>query len=260
MFSYTIVQWIFLFYIYSFIGWIIECTIVSLDEKKFVNRGFLRGPFLPIYGFGGIVILFVSLPVKENPALVYLCGLVGTTLLEYFTGWIMESLFKMKYWDYSGQKFNYKGRISLTSSLFWGFLSLFMTYGLHRIMENFVFLFSERALQVIVCIISVIFLADALNAFRTALDVNKLLAKITKIIEEMESLKEQLTEIVENSEYSANLKKRLQELKAELSGIFSKINIFNISLIKAHPKAYSKLFNNALEIVRKKIEGRNTKE
>lgn len=256
MFSYSILQWTFFFYVYSFIGWIIESVIVSLDEKKLVNRGFLRGPYLPIYGFGGIVILFSTLPVQDNPALVYLFGMIGTTLLEYVTGWVMESMFKMKYWDYSGQKFNYKGRISLTSSLFWGFLSLFMVYVLHAAAQKLVFFFSDKALWALVIAISVVFIADSINAFRTALDVNKLLANITRIMEEMEALRVQLTERVENTEYAMRTKNRLQELKTELGSLLGKINFFNTALIKAHPRAYSKHFNNALKTVRKKINER----
>lgn len=256
MFSYSPTQWLLFFYIYSFVGWMIESTIVSIDEKRFVNRGFLRGPLLPLYGFGGIVILFVSLPVKDSPALVYLCGMLGTTILEYFTGWLMESLFKMKYWDYGGQKFSFKGRISLTSSLFWGFLSLFMTYGLHKWVQSVVFLLSENAVLALVISISVFFTVDTIHAFRTALDVKKLLARMNRILEEMEVLKEQLAEKVENSEYTISIKNRITELKAELGASFSKVGFFKTSLIKAHPGARSKEFNRALKALRTDINER----
>lgn len=111
MYSYSFIQWLLFFYIYCFVGWCIESTIVSVDSRKFVNRGFVRGPVLPIYGFGAIVILFVTIPVKESPVLVYVLGAIGTTILEYITGWLMERMFKMKYWDYSDCKFNLKGYI-----------------------------------------------------------------------------------------------------------------------------------------------------
>lgn len=259
MFSYSFVQWLGFFYIYSFVGWIIESVIVSVTERRLVNRGFLRGPFLPLYGFGGLVILFSTIPVKNNLFLVFLCGMVGTTLLEYFTAWLMELLFKMKYWDYSQQRFNYKGRISLTSSLFWGALSLFLIFGLHRLVEKVLFFFAPTALNITVFVLSAVVLADAIQAFRTALDVNKLLATITKITEEIEQLKEQLAEKVESSEYARNLKDRLQELRTELTQVLGKISIFKISLINAHPRAYSKNFNKALQAVRGKINERKSK-
>ena len=115
MYTYNLFQWILLFYIYCFLGWCVESTIVSTREKRFINRGFLKGPFLPIYGTGTILILFVSLPLIDHPILVYIAGLISTTILEYFTGWLMETLFKIKYWDYTDDKFNYKGRICLVN-------------------------------------------------------------------------------------------------------------------------------------------------
>ena len=68
-----------------------------------MNRGFLQIPMLPLYGTGAVLILFLTIPVKEVLWLVYLIGAIGATILEYITGWAMESLFKMKYWDYSNQ-------------------------------------------------------------------------------------------------------------------------------------------------------------
>ena len=78
------------------------------------------------------------LPVKDNLLLVYCSGVVAATLLEYVTGYIMERLFKVRYWDYSSQKFNLHGYICLTSSIAWGFLTIFMTEIIHRPIERFV--------------------------------------------------------------------------------------------------------------------------
>lgn len=258
-YTYSFLQWMLFFYIYSFVGWIIESTIVSIDERKFVNRGFLRSPFLPLYGFGAIVILFVSLPVKENPFWVYVCGMVGTTILEYFTGWLMESLFKVKYWDYSGQKFNIKGRIALTSSLFWGLLSLFLTYILHKPIETLVLGMDKGLNVIIVAVISCLFVSDTIYAFKTALDVNKLLEKITKIKSELEQLKAQLNEKLESSERSARIHARIAELKAEHSAMLEKISYFHKELIKAHPSATSSRFNEALKELKAKIYERRNK-
>ena len=114
--QYTLQQWILYFYVYCFLGWIFESCYVSFRKKEWVNRGFLHGPFLPIYGSGAVMMLFVSEPFKNNLILTYFAGVVGATLLELVTGAAMEALFKVRYWDYSNQKFNYKGNISLTYS------------------------------------------------------------------------------------------------------------------------------------------------
>lgn len=130
--SYSVLQWLLFFYIYCFIGWCFESAYVSLKKRRFVNRGFLKLPMLPIYGSGAIAILIVTIPVRDNLWLVWLFGMISATLLELVTGAVMELLFKVKYWDYSNQKFNYKGYICLSSSIAWGFLSLLLTEVIHE--------------------------------------------------------------------------------------------------------------------------------
>lgn len=118
----------FLFFLFCNIGWVQESAIESLYRRRWINRGFLRGPYIPIYGFGGITILLCCMPFRENGFLVYFVGMLACTTLEYFVGWFMETIFHKQFWDYSMLKITYKNRISLISSLFWGLLSLFMVY------------------------------------------------------------------------------------------------------------------------------------
>ena len=92
MYEYTWYQWLTFFFIYCFFGWIFESTYVSAKTGRFVNRGFLRLPLLPLYGTGAVMMLWVSLPVKDNLLLVYLTGVIAATLLEYVTGWGMEAV------------------------------------------------------------------------------------------------------------------------------------------------------------------------
>ena len=156
MYSYTIVQWLFFFYFYCFFGWCFESTYVSLKEKRLVNRGFMRAPFLPLYGSGGIMMLVVSAPFQGNTLLVYFAGCVGATALEYVTGVAMEALFKVRYWDYSKQKFNFQGHICLKSTLAWGFLTIFMTEWLHKTIEGVALRIPMQWMNVIVVVVSVI--------------------------------------------------------------------------------------------------------
>ena len=116
-------------FIYSFLGWCIESTIVSVSKRKLTNRGILKGPMLPLYGFGALTIIISTLMVADNAVLVYICGMIAATALEYVTGAAMEAIFNMKYWDYSDKKFNIHGYICLKSSLFWGFFVSCACYG-----------------------------------------------------------------------------------------------------------------------------------
>ena len=87
--EYSQSQWILTYFIYCVCGWIWECLYVSVKEHRWVNRGFLHGPWLPIYGSGAILVLFLTLPLRECPVLVFAVGMVGATLLEYLTGAVM---------------------------------------------------------------------------------------------------------------------------------------------------------------------------
>lgn len=99
--EYSVSQWVLLFFLYSFCGWCWEVFLYLVKERRFVNRGFLFGPILPIYGFGAVGILLTCVPVEGNMALVALVGTIAASLLEYVTGFLMESIFHVRYWDYS---------------------------------------------------------------------------------------------------------------------------------------------------------------
>ena len=126
MYSYTFIQWILFFFIYCFLGWIWECLYVSIKgsyrNKKwtFVNRGFLNGPFIPIYGFAAISILLTTIHLRTNTIAVFIIGALTATLFELITGYFMEKIFKVKYWDYSDRPLNFKGYICLHVSIFLG--------------------------------------------------------------------------------------------------------------------------------------------
>lgn len=120
----------FVFYnwiLYSFFGWIYESCYVSVKTKKIVNRGFLNGPIIPIYGFGGTIIGLTLSSYKGQYLLVFLMGMMLASILEYLTSFSMELIFRAKWWDYSDRKFNIHGRVCLEASLFWGLLSIVVT-------------------------------------------------------------------------------------------------------------------------------------
>ena len=253
MYSYSFIQWLLFFYVYCFVGWCIESTIVSVSSRKFVNRGFVRGPLLPIYGFGAIVILFVTIPVKGNPLLVYIFGAIGTTILEYITGWLMEKIFKMKYWDYSDCKFNLKGYICLKSSLFWGVLSLFLVFIIHKPIEDVMVSMSVFTISVIDIIISIVFIADLIYAVRTALDINKLLEAITEIKAEIAEAKQELSERIDENEYTKRLNERIEKLHSDVKKRLEKPGYFKKDFILAHPTARSQKFNEALDMLKTRL-------
>ncbi len=188
IFNYGAAQWLLFFYIYCFFGWIFESTYVSLKQRHPVNRGFLHGPFLPLYGSGAVLMLFVSIPVEKSPVLVYFAGCIAATALEYVTGVCMEALFKVRYWDYSDKKFNYKGQICLGSTLAWGCLTVLLVYVIHRPIEQFVLGLPYRLTLMATYAVTVVMAIDTALSFKAAMELRDVLASMTAVRQKLEVL------------------------------------------------------------------------
>lgn len=111
---------VLLLIIYSFLGWIVECTYCVLGTGVWINRGFLYGPFIPIYGFGAVLVLGAINYLPNNIFIIFLGSIIITSILEYLTSYLMELLFHTRWWDYSELPFNLNGRICLLNSLLFG--------------------------------------------------------------------------------------------------------------------------------------------
>lgn len=191
MYDYSIAQWLLVFYIYCFLGWIFESIVVSVQQKRLVNRGFLRGPMLPIYGFGATIMLHVALPLAGHPVQIYFAGLVVATAFEYVVGVLMEAIFKVKYWDYSEHRFQFQGRICLQSSLAWGALSVLLRYVLHPPVEWLLEEYATVPLVFTVAVLSVYFLTDVTASVKTALDFASLLKELDAMRANVDQMREQ---------------------------------------------------------------------
>jgi uncharacterized membrane protein len=160
---FQIYQWLSLFFLFSFIGWIHESTVESLYARKFINRGFLRGPYIPIYGFGGILMTVCCLPVQFNAFAVFAVGAFVCTVLEFTTGALMERLFGKQFWDYSMLKFTYKNRINLFATICWGLLALLLVYGILKLAVPLLQFVEWHVLIGINLVISVVMGIDAVK-------------------------------------------------------------------------------------------------
>ena len=248
---YTIERWLAFFFIYSFLGWCIESTIVSVSKRKLTNRGFLKGPMLPLYGFGALTIIISTLMVADNAVLVYICGMIAATALEYVTGAAMEAIFNMKYWDYSDK-----------SSLFWGFLSVVLVMVIHVPIAEFIDSLDIRILTAVLLVIIVIAATDTVFAFKKALDYQKLLAYESMIKKELSEISERLAEAKEaftekatakQIEYFSNQEQKVERLRLELDAAKEKAGKLHKSLLKSFPSASSKRFGEAFEEIKKYV-------
>ena len=235
MYEYSIIQWLFFFYFYCFFGWCFESTYVSIKSKRFVNRGFMRGPFLPLYGSGAIMMLLVSKPFQEHIVLVYIAGCIGATVLEYVTGVVMEALFKVRYWDYSNQPFNFQGHICLGSSLAWGLLTVAMTEFIHKPVERLVLSIPSGILTPVTLVLTALICADFALAFKAAMDLRDVLIKMEKAKEELMHIQKRLDVIIAFTNETIetrveDLKESVEDLKENIEGKLE--NLKNQSQLK----------------------------
>lgn len=161
------------FALYSFTGWIIELIYRSLNNKKLVNPGFLYGPFVPIYGIGGLFVSLLYLQLSIYPVPVqFLVYMVILTVIEYMTGEFFERFFQLKLWDYSDNRFNINGKVSLLFSTAWGLLALIVVNYIHPVISYPVNKLGSRESAMLSGLLLAYFISDAvystasLNRFR----------------------------------------------------------------------------------------------
>lgn len=239
-----------------------ESAYVSIEKRKLTNRGFLRGPFLPLYGCGGIMMLVVSMPFRGNFVMTYLAGCIGATVLEYVTGVVMEALFKVRYWDYSDMKFNFQGRICLGTTLAWGLLTILMTEVIHVPVEHFVLSIPDQVLKISTVIVTSFFLVDFALSFKAAIDLRNVLIMMEKVKKEMVHIQKRLDAIISQvgqgmgndkaaltestnaakEEWSGSMAVRIEDLKASVESKLEALK--NIALTK--PAGYLGNFREEL--------------
>lgn len=152
--------YIALFLIYSFIGWLTEVSAFLISDKKFVNRGFMVGPVVPIYGTGGILITLFLTRYYNEPVTLFCMAVIVCSLLEYFTSYLMEKLFKTRWWDYSNKKYNINGRICLNNLILFGIMGLIMIYLVNPFLINMLEKIDPLVLKIIISVLLIVFLTD----------------------------------------------------------------------------------------------------
>lgn len=148
------------FIIYSFIGYIAEVIYATTYYKKITNRGFLFGPLCPIYGVGALLIIYTLSRYYNDPVIVFVFGIIITSLVEYYTSYILEKFFHNKWWNYSDKPFNINGRICLFNSLLFGIGSLLIVYVANPLIIVFLKSFTVKALNISSLVIFIIFIID----------------------------------------------------------------------------------------------------
>ena len=215
-----------LFIIYSVIGWVLEVIYGYYMKHKITNRGFLIGPYCPIYGIGCILIITLLSSYKEHPAGLFVLAIVIASTLEYFTSYIMEKLFKARWWDYTKTKYNINGRVCLDTMLPFGIIACIVLYIINPLIVNGLNSLSKDSIQILSIIIGVIFIIDIVTSFNIVNNFKKTIKK-------------------------ASVEDRTEDINSYLRDILSKRSLLHRRLLKAFPTA---------KAIIKKVTGLDTKK
>ena len=211
--------WIFI--IYAFIGWCAEVSFAAVDNGKFVNRGFLNGPYCPIYGCGVVIVVAALTPIKESLFILFLGSMLLTTVLEFLTGFILEKVFHNKWWDYSDKPFNIMGYVCLKFSILWGLACTFIMKVLHPSIYKFITIIPHVLGIVLLSIIMTAFFIDLGVTVSTILKFNKRLKLMDEVAQKMHQLSDEIGEnIYEGVTTVKEKSEEVQDKAGELRGKF----------------------------------------
>lgn len=239
---------IFLYFVlYSFIGWMCETVYCSVIERKFINRGFLNGPFCPIYGIGAILVLNLFSWCSNYIWLLFLLSMIATSAVEYITSYLLEAIFHLQLWDYSKRPINIGGRVCLRNSIMFGLLSVMVVNFIHpftqQIFSNMpkVILYILSISFLLYFIIDTVFTAKAVlqidhNALQRQLQLDELSKMRNDFKEQLQKYKQKAREVTSNT-------------------IFSQIHhkLSHRRIIKAFPNMKSRKYQEALNQIKQEI-------
>ncbi|MEE3342649.1 MAG: putative ABC transporter permease [Bacilli bacterium] len=219
----TFLNYFLIFFIYSFLGWIAETIYTTIIEKKLVNRGFLIGPYCPIYGCGSILMILYLTQYKNNLITVFLLSMFICCFLEYLTSYIMEKIFKARWWDYSNMKYNLNGRICGENAILFGLGGLFIIYISNPFVERIIKLFNSKIIIILSIIFFVIFVIDTILSFNIINKLKKNINVLNLTGDSTQELKSLVSSIINNN-IEIN-KTRISTLQRRIIKAFPNINL-----------------------------------
>lgn len=253
VYMYTFYEYLFFFFIYSFLGWCAEVCYCSVKSGKFVNRGFLNGPVCPIYGFGAVALIYFLSPVAGNIPLLFVASFLVTTLIEGFTGYALKKLFHTSWWDYSDMPFNIGGYVCLYFSLMWAVGGCIIMLFIQPFIAFFVSSFNHSLGVFLLWVFSTLASADTAVTVATVLKLNREMSNLDRLARQLRHSSDALAmrlgeHAIEQSEKSAAAARELKENYDRLKERFiGRRSLLRSRLIKAFPKMKHENFNDILQ-------------
>lgn len=209
-------EYFLLFVIYSVIGWIMEVIYTLITDKKLTNRGFLIGPYCPIYGVGAILIILLLSRYEERPVGLFVLAIVICSVLEYFTSYIMEKLFKVRWWDYSNNRFNINGRICLETMVPFGIIACLIIYIVNPFFVNNLGKLPDTFLTIMTIVFAVFLISDFITSFNVINNFKKTVKNVS-------------------------FEDRTEDINKYVKNLWLEKSFLHRRLIKAFPKIQTKL-------------------
>ena len=225
--------WFLVFFLFGMLGYFFEVVYCYIINKKIVNRGFLHGPYCPIYGFGAITCILFLRKYYDDPLILFLLGMFLFSVIEYVTSYLMEKLFNDKWWDYSEHKYNLNGRVCLKNSLLFGICGLFVIYLFYPLVYKLIYNANLLALNIITIVLFILFVTDLVFTIINTLKLKKQLNIIKKIKNEISDKLPNISDILTNN-INESLKKYKNYPKHIINAFpnIKKIHEDNINLLK----------------------------
>lgn len=242
------------FLIYSFLGWCVEVCYAALNTKKFINRGFLNGPYCPIYGAGVITIMYFVYPFKNSLIVLFMFSVILTSLIEFLTGFILEKAFHYRWWDYSKEHFNLGGYICLKFSIIWGLACVFVTEIVHPGVRDIVLWIPKSFGEVILGILYLLMIIDFVVTVKTVLKLNARMEKLQMIADDIHKFSDKLGNKV-SSDF-LDVEEKIEKLNSKRE---KEISWPEKRIIHSFPEMKSTKYNNIFKDIRSKVFEKNKK-
>lgn len=203
-----------------------EVTCKSIEAKRFINRGFLIGPYCPIYGWGAIIITILLHKYTNDWFVLFCMSIITCGILEYLTSYVMEKLFHARWWDYSRRKYNINGRICLETLIPFGIMGLAIMYITNPFIITILLKIPENILNIISIILAILFTIDGIISLKVVLNVRSASKQLNK----------------------DNLKDNTEEITAKVKEVLRQKSILNRRLINAYPNLQARIKQKKEEI------------
>lgn len=222
----TIEIYFLLFISYAFLGWCMEVTCKFIQYKKFINRGFLIGPYCPIYGWGALAITILLKRYMEDPLVLFVMSTIICSIIEYLTGYFMEKKYHARWWDYSNKKFNINGRICLETLIPFGILGVAIMYGTNPILFKLYNQIPQLVINILTAILFIGFILDNIISSNIISSINVEGNKLIK--DNTEEITEKIKQVLRQKSWLhrrlINAYPGLKDIKVKIKKVEQKID------------------------------------